>query len=545
MLALQHVILTSVGWIFVVVVISSIGGTPQQSEEVIRSAMIASGIATILQAMSKGPVGSGYLCPFSSGSAYIPAAIMAGRMGGLPLLFGMTCVSGIAELGLARMIKRLRVLFPPEVTGLVVAMVGIALIRLACVGFFGFANGVVNSNSTTVALITLAMMVVPTVWSKSRLRLFPILLGLVGGYSAALTLGVVNSAQFAPVREASFFGLPHLARGIGWSFRVGMLAPFLIASLTSVLKTVGDLTLCQKINDAGWKRTDMNSVAGGLLSGAIGTVLAGLIGSMGQSARSSNVGLSIATGATSRSIALPIGSILVALAFFPKLAAVFSAVPAPVVGAVLVYVACFMILGGLQVMTSRMLDIRRTFAVGIAMIFGLSVDMTPGLYSHVPTWLQPLFSTEVSLATVLVVLLNMLFRIGVAKHRTFVLAPEDDTFEVISRFMEEQGGLWGMRKEVGMRAKEAIYETAVSVRAVDPNGPVTIAVRFDEFKVNAEVSYAGKAIDLAGAPPALERLQNDHNAVTMLSGFLVRHYADAVKVVSTNGQSKVLLSFEH
>ncbi len=76
------------------------------------------------------------------------------------------------------------------------------------------------------------------------------------------------------------------------------------ASLSSVLKTVGDLTLCQKINDAHWKRTDMKSVAGGILAGSLGTTLSGLIGGVGQSTFSSNVGLSMATGGTSRAIAL-------------------------------------------------------------------------------------------------------------------------------------------------------------------------------------------------------------------------------------------------
>lgn len=119
-LALQHVFVMSVGWIFVVVVVSGIGGTAEQSQGIIRIAMIASGLATILQAMTRGPVGSGYLCPFSCGPAYIPTSILAGKAGGLPLLFGMTTASGVFEAFLSLVMQKLRVLFPPEVTGLVV-----------------------------------------------------------------------------------------------------------------------------------------------------------------------------------------------------------------------------------------------------------------------------------------------------------------------------------------------------------------------------------------------------------------------------------------
>ena len=165
----------------------------------------------------------------------------------------------------------------------------------------------------------------------------------------------------------------------------------------------------------------MQSVSGGMFAGAIGTGLSGLLGGIGQSTFSSNVGLSLATGATCRSIAIPTGILMVGLAFLPKLAALFAVMPDPVMGAILVYVACYMILAGIQVITSRMLDARRIFVVGIPLIFGLSVDMVPGLYQGVPHHFQPLVSSSLAVSTVLVVVLNLLFRIGVKKRQTLAL----------------------------------------------------------------------------------------------------------------------------
>jgi NCS2 family nucleobase:cation symporter-2 len=101
------------------------------------------------------------------------------------------------------------------------------------------------------------------------------------------------------------------------------------------------------------------------------------------------------------------------LAFIPGLAAVFTILPAPVMEAILVYVACFKILGGIQVITSRMLDARRTFVVGIPFIFGLSVAMVSCLDRKVPGALAPMFGSSLSMATILVIVLNLLFRIGV------------------------------------------------------------------------------------------------------------------------------------
>src|SRR5712692_3727977 len=103
-LAVQHVFVISVGWIFVVVVVTAISGTTEQSQSLIRMSMIASGLATILQALRKGPVGSGYLCPFSCGPSYLSALILAGQAGGLPLMFGMTTASGVFEGLLSRVV---------------------------------------------------------------------------------------------------------------------------------------------------------------------------------------------------------------------------------------------------------------------------------------------------------------------------------------------------------------------------------------------------------------------------------------------------------
>lgn len=543
-LALQHVFVISVGWIFVVVMTSGFGGTAEQAQSIIRVSMVVSGLATILQARIRGPIGSGYLCPFSCGPAYLGASILAGKTGGLSLVFGLTTISGVFETFMSRMMKRLRVLFPPEVTGLVVAMVGIELIGLACPRFMGTQSSGAWRGCAA-ALLTLTAMVAPTVWSKGKLRLYPVILGLVVGYAASLGLGLLDAKQFNGVHAAPLLSLPGRIPGAGWSVRWSLVLPFLIASVSSILKTVGDLTLCEKINDADWKRTDMKPVSGGILSGSLCTILAGLGGGMGQSTFSSNVGLSMATGATSRSIALPIGLILIGLAFFPKLAATFAVIPQPVMGAVLVYVACFMILGGMQVLTSRMLDARKTFVIGIALIFGLSVEMVPGLYRGVPTPLQPLFASTLSLSTVLVVALNLLMRIGIAREQHFELTAGHEDLETIARIMEQHGATWGMRREVASRAAEAIYECALSIRGLGVTGPLSVVARFNELSLNVVLRYEGAPIEFPETPPAASELLTDSTALLRLSGFLIQHTADRVTVSGINGHSHIRLHFEH
>jgi NCS2 family nucleobase:cation symporter-2 len=395
-----------------------------------------------------------------------------------------------------------------------------------------------------VALATLAAMLGPTLWSEGVLRLYPVLLGLAVGYASAYGLGLLTLPELRAVFAAPLFNLP--AAQPGWSFSLALLPAFLIASLASTLKTVGDLSLCQKINDAEWKRTDMKSVTGGVLAGSIGTLTAGVLGGAGQSTFSSNVGLSIATKATSRYIALPCGIILIALAFCPKLSAVFAVMPQPVMGAILVYVACFMIVAGVQVMTSRMLDARKTFVVGIALIFGLSVRMVPGLYADVPEVLASLFSSSLSLATVLVVVLNILLRIGIRTRVFLELDPRVDSAEKIFAFMELQGGVWGARKEVIDRATYAMNEFMEAVGTLDiARGKIAAEIRFDELNLDIDLRYEGVPMEFPRERPTQADLLGDEAGVAKLAGFLIRNYVDRIKSECTDGRCRVQFHFDH
>jgi xanthine permease XanP len=543
-IAIQHVLVLSVGWIYIVVLVSSFGGTTVQSQAMIRICMIVTGIATILQARSHGTIGAGYLCPVSPGSNHLPTAILAAKTGGLPLVFGMTSFSGVVETVLSRFVRRLRAFFPPEVTGLVVAMIGVQLIRLAFSRFFGFENQHGNPRSALVATITLAAMVLPTI-SRSRLRLAPVLLGLGAGYVASLWLGVLSFAAIRAAVAVPWVDFPHRVPGWGWQLSGPMMLPFMIASLSAVLKGVGDVTFCQKLNDGEWKRTDMKSASGGILTPALSNMAAGIAGGIPHTTSSSAVGLTSATGVTSRSVAVILGMLLVGLAFVPKLAAIFSVVPAPVMGAVMVYIACFITLGGLQVLTSRMLDNRRVFVVGISLLFGLSVEIVPGLYQQLPAAVRPLFSSALSLGTVLAVALNMLFRIGVARTHEAVLSPETDNLDTISAMMEEQGATWGMRKEACTQVVEALHEFLVAMQLLGVTSPVKARLRFDEIKLIAALEYQGPAMIIPNAPPTAEDLVSGKAGVSELSTYMLRQHADRVRVSEKDGACRVYLQFDH
>ena len=547
LLGLQHVFLITIGLIFPVVIVRSIGGTPQQAEFIVSMSMLAAGVGTIIQALNRRSIGSGFLCPSLCGPSFLSASLLAANVGGLHLLFGMTSVAGFFEVLLSRVMHRLRALFPPEVTGLVVAMVGISVIPTALTNFMGrnATDVVTELPELLVALVTLGAMVGISVWSRGKLRLYSALVGMTLGYLASIALGILNTDHVSLFSEAPWAAVPPLDY-FGWSFDLALLLPFLIAITCSTLKTVGDITTCQKINDVDWKRTDMKNVSQGILADGLSAVFSGFAGAMGQSTSSSNVGLSIGTGATSRKIAFAIGAFLVFLAFLPKLAMVFVVMPEPVMGATLIYSVSFMIVAGFQIIMSRMLDARRTFLVGIPLIMGLSVDALPSLYDDVPTILSPIFSSSLSLAAVLVVILNLLFRIGIAKRQRLVLKPGVDDVDSIFNFMEKQGATWGARREVIYKAISALYELfeAVSSSRLS-EGDIMVEVSFDEFNLDVEARYRGEPLDIPSTRPSEEDILRDDRAAISLSGFMIKRYANSVKLDQKDGVCRVRLHFDH
>jgi xanthine permease XanP len=509
--------------------------------------MIAGGIGVIAQAQRRGPVGSGYLCPQVCGPSYLWASILAAKSGGLSLMFGMTFLTGAFEAAFSRLVRRLRFLFPAEVTGLIVAMVGITVTKIA-VGMFlgtGAQTQAVQQQEVLVALATLATMVGLNVWTKGHLRLFCILIGMGVGYGLSLMTGILSPAHLQQVLDSEWAYLP-LADHPGWAFSTEMVLSFLIAMLCSSLKSIGDLTTCQKINDARWKRPDMDNIGRGILADSIGAVSAGVLGGMGQSTSSSNIGLSIATAATSRVIAYAIGALLLLLAFCPKLAAVFAIMPEPVMGATLVFALSFMVVAGIQIIMSRMIDARKTFVVGISLILGLGVDMVPEAFQAFPDWSQPIFSSSLSTAAVTAILLNLVFRIGIAAKARVELPIGPAVSQRLYDFMERQGGQWGARREVIDKATAAIDEFMESAaRQGLTRDPFGVEVRFDEYNLDVDIRYRGRAIEFPDQQPTPRELLEDPDAMDRVAGYLVRRYADKVSASRQEDACRVRLHFEH
>ncbi len=409
---LQHTFVMSSTLILPVVIISEIGGSQEMIQNVVSLTMIAAGVTTILQFL-RGPVGSGYLIPYLSGVPYFSASMKAAWLGGLPLLAGMSVFAGFFESIFSRLVRRLRFLFPAEVTGVVVLMVGVALIPLGASNFLGIETdeALFEMPDVIVGVITLSLMIGLNVWGKGPLRVYCVFIGMVSGYILAYFTGIMTGVDIQKLSDSGWFSLPNVIHG-GFTFDRSLIAPFIIAALCTGIKAIGDMITCQKINHDEWQEPEMRSISNGLLAGGIGTLISGALGGLGVGTSSSNVGVSAATGATSRYIGIAAGGLFIVFACLPKITALFSIMPKPVMGAILIFVTSYMIIAGIQILVSVELDIQKIFVVGVSVIFGLSVDILPNLYDYLPASIKPIFTSSMTLSTILAICLTQVFKLG-------------------------------------------------------------------------------------------------------------------------------------
>ncbi|HRQ48358.1 MAG TPA: solute carrier family 23 protein [Rhodocyclaceae bacterium] len=532
-LGAQHVFIAMISLVIPVLIAAEAGLSQGGTITLVAMSLIAMGVATLLQGGRFGPIGSGHLAPQITSAIYLPPTLTAVQLGGLGLAFGMVFLAGVVGLALSQIIGRLRKLFPPEVCGIVVLMVAFSLIRVALPRFVGSGHDYgVDPAVLTVGLLTLTTMVVTSVIGVGKIRLYSAILGVLVGYAAAIATGLLGRTELEQLMELPLFAVPSLP-AFDLAFSPVLLIPFVVATLASNLKVVGLITSAQKTSDANWKRPDMRSIRGGIIADSIGNLSSGLLGGAPTSVGASNVGLAAATGATARRIALSVGMMFIALAFVPRATGAVALMPAPVMGAGLLFLGCFLVISGLTLIGSRLLDTRRTYVVGLSVLAGVGLDLMPETFAAAPGWASAFVSSPLAFATTLAVCLNMVLSIGVSRKARLELPTQASIQDAVFRFLEQRGAVWGARADVIRRATPAIVEWCEEVLQVAPQATFSIGVEFDEFRLVIDVRH-NDAFPLGDDFPA-----------DRIAGHLRRRYDCSAKLLQRTPGTHIRFEFEH
>ncbi len=516
--------------------------------DLVRASFLAIGIGTVLQAQRWGgrrfSFGSGFLCASSISSVFVPPAILAARAGGMALVCGMVVLSGVLQMALSRVLHRLRAVLPAELGGVVVTLLGLS------VGFVGLrlciiptAQGEMDVGRLDIAGLTLAVMVGLKVWTRGAGALLCAFIGVAVGYAAAWGLGALPPGLADQMGAAKWLDFPTIGQ-TGWQFDRGLILPFAVATVANLVTTMACMLTAQKVNDPEWLRPDRRSIEGGVLADGLATVVSGLLGSLPVVASGSAVSLSAATGVTSRLVAYWVAGILLVLACSPKFTVVFENAPSPVVGAMLLFAATFILVNGIQIIAARLLDARRSLTVGFACCVGLATAVYPELFLQLPALWRPLASSPLMLGTLIALALSAVFRIGIHRTETFQIA-NDAGLEGVENFLLNLGAAWGARREVMQRAVFAISQAVETVRDIAaPGTPIGLKVGFDELALTAELAYRGPAPILTNTRPSEADILDDDGHIK-LAGFMLRRSADRMRSSERNGETLLRFEYDH
>ena len=321
--SIQHVLSLAAFLVFPILVGRAAGVSEMDLPGVLGATLVTMGLANLLQASRV--TGSGYLCPAGMTSTHLGPSLVAAKLGGLSLVFGMTLFAGASEAVLSRLLTRLKVLFPPEITGVVILLVGLSNATNGLKTIFP-ANGSAHSSDVAVAGVTCTVMIVTSMFGSGRLRLFCALIGILVGYSASMILGVLKLSDFAYFVDLPPFTIPRFSLD-GWSFSPALALPFLVVAFAATAKQAGFVAYAAQLEGGSPEHDLARATRRGVMADALGTMVGGVVGGLGVNVSASSSGLITATHISTRRVGYGIAIMLLALGFQPHFVAFLAIMP--------------------------------------------------------------------------------------------------------------------------------------------------------------------------------------------------------------------------
>ncbi|KGL02700.1 uracil-xanthine permease family protein [Thalassobacter sp. 16PALIMAR09] len=386
----------------------------------IQMSMFFAGIATLIQTIGLGPAGARLPIVQGTSFAFIPIMIplVAGKgVDAMAVVMGGIVVGGLFHAVLGLFIGKIRFALPPLVTGLVVTMIGLALVK---VGIQYAAGGVpaigkpeygslLNwTMAGTVVVVTLGL----KFFARGMLSVSAVLIGLLVGYALAFMLGEVS---FGNVGRAASFALPNPLH-FGIEFSVAAIIGFCLMSFVSAVETVGDVSGITK-GGAGREATD-KEIQGATYADGLGTAVSGLFGALPNTSFSQNVGLIAMTGVMSRHV-VTIGALfLIAAGLIPKVGAIISSIPIEVLGGGVIVMFGMVVAAGVSMLSDVNWNRRNMVIFAIALSLGLGLQLEPGALQHLPGTLKVLATSGILPAAFIAIVLNLILPEELAAEAT-------------------------------------------------------------------------------------------------------------------------------
>jgi NCS2 family nucleobase:cation symporter-2 len=411
-LGFQNILTAFSGIIAVPLIIAGIAGSSvKDTAYMVSAALLASGIASIIQSWGFGPkkfrVGVGLPTVMGTDFGFVPPAntIINTMGGGLPGYFGASILGAVFEFILSFFVKPLMKVFTPVVTGTVITLMGMSMMPVA---FDWIGGGVGNPNYgdpkfLVVALIVFLVILLLNRYATGMTNTAAVMIGIVVGYIICIPMGYVD---FSQVTSANWIQLPEIAH-FGIDFNLKFVVPFIAGYVVTVIETVGVMETLGEVTET--ELTDDDIVAG-VRGDAVSSFLSPFIGSGPAQTFSQNVGLIPLTKCASRYVAVITGGLLILMSLLPKISTLVSIMPSFVLGGAGLLMFGTVAISGITTLSSVKFSNRNLLIIASALGIGLGVTFRPDVVAQLPGILSSLFGSGISAGTIVALVLSLILK---------------------------------------------------------------------------------------------------------------------------------------
>lgn len=412
--ALQHLLAIFVAIITPPLIISgALSLDVETTGFLVSMALFVSGVSTFIQCRRFGFIGTGLLCVQGTSFSFIGPIISAGLAGGLPLIFGSCIAASSVEMIISRLLKYTRKIITPLVSGIVVTLIGLSLIKVginACGGGEAArAAGTFGSmDNIGLAVLVLVVIIFFNRSSNKYLRMSSIIIGIAVGYAVA---GLLGKVDFDAIPEFGMLYVP-VPFKYGIAFDWSSIVAIGVVYLITAIEAYGDITANSLISGEPVEGEKfIKRASGGIFADGFNSMLAGIFNSFPNSIFAQNNGMIQLTGVASRYVGYYIAGFLILLGLFPVVGLVFSVMPDAVLGGATLLMFGTVAASGIRIIAAQDIDRKAILVMALSFSLGLSVELVPDILMGFPEAVRSVFASGITTGGLTAIIANALIRI--------------------------------------------------------------------------------------------------------------------------------------
>jgi xanthine permease len=414
-LGIQHVLAMYAGAIIVPLIVGgALQLTPEQLTYLVAIDLFTCGIATLLQVWKNKFFGIGLPVMLGCTFTAVGPMIAIGKQYGLSAVYGAIIAAGLFVVIIAKYFSKLRVLFPPIVTGSVVTIIGLTLIPAAMNNMAGGQGAKDFGDMTNIALSfgVLLLIVVLYRFFTGFIRSIAILLGMIAGTIAAAFMGKVDVSAVA---KASWIHMPHVFYFGAPTFNGTAILTMVLVAVVSLVESTG---VYFALGDICNRKLSDKDLAKGYRAEGLAMIIGGLFNAFPYTTYSQNVGLVQLSGVKTRKVIYVAGTMLIVLGLVPKIAALATIIPAPVLGGAMLAMFGMVIAYGIKMLSQvEFASQENLFIIACSVGMGLGVTAVPNLFAELPASIRILTDSGIVAGSITAIVLNILFHVLPSKKR--------------------------------------------------------------------------------------------------------------------------------